>query len=520
MEITKMYKIRDVFRLVKENKLSCRSIAKTLNIGKSTVNDFAKKINNIALSYEDVCSLSDSEILELLDMANTNQSERYKYIAERFPDYEKELKKTGVTVKLLWEEYIEKNPQGYSLSQFSRHFQLWRGSTKSSMHINHKAGDKMFVDFTGKRLYLTDMKTGKAIPVEVFSAILGASNLTYVEATVSQEKKEFIKCVENALWYFGGVTNAIVPDCLKSAVTKGDKYEPEINRDFHEFARHYQTVVLPARPHSPKDKAMVEGAVKIIYSWIFAKLRDKVFYSIKDLNSEIFRLLEEYNNKPMQRIKLSRTELFKEVEKSVLKPLPLNLFDFRMYAKLTVAFNYHIFLSKDKHYYSVPFQYIKKKVEVRYNDNDVEIYYDNVRIACHKRSYKPNGYTTNAEHMPQNHNFYASWSPDKFLSWAEKIGTDTKALINSIFESKEHPEQAFKVSLGILNLSKEYGNDKLNKACKKASYYDATTLKFVKNTLLNNSLEIESKDLFEKLPVNHENIRGNKYYGKIGGTNE
>ena len=515
-----MYKIRDIFRLVKENKLSCRSIAKTLNVGKSTVNGFAQKIKNIPLAYQDVCTLSDSEILELLDMANTNQSERYKYIAERFPDYEKELKKTGVTVKLLWEEYIEENPNGYSLSQFSYHFQLWRGSTRSSMHIEHKAGDKMFVDFTGKKLYLTDIKTGELIPVEVFSAILGASNLTYVEAVISQEKKDFIKCVENALWYFGGATNAIVPDCLKSAVTKGDKYEPEINRDFLEFARHYQTVILPARPYSPKDKAMVEGAVKIIYSWIFAKLRNRVFYSIEDLNSAIFKLLEEYNGKPMQRIKLSRTELFNEVEKSVLKPLPLNLFEFRMYARLTVAFNYHIFLSKDKHYYSVPFQYIKKKVEVRYNDSEVEIYYDNVRIASHKRSYKANGYTTNKDHMPPHHKFYASWSPEKFLSWAEKIGTDTKIFINSILESKEHPEQAFKVSLGILNLSKEYGNDKLNKACKKALYYDVFTLKFVKNALLNNSLEIESEDLFDIVSVNHENIRGNQYYSTIGGIYE
>jgi transposase len=512
MERIEMYKIRDMFRLLFECKQSYREISKSLNIGKSTVCAFANRFKKTALSYKDIQALTDTEILELLDIEKINKSDKYNHLKVRFPEYEKELKKTGVTIKLLWEEYIFENPSGYSLSQFCHHFQIWRGSSKTSMRLEHKAGDKMFVDFTGKHLYITDKDTGRVIPVEVFVAVLPSSSFTYAEASISQEKMNMIKCTENALWYFGGVPAAIVPDCLKSAVTRGCKYEPDINRDFLDFARHYQTAVLPARPYSPKDKAMVEGAVKIVYSWIFAKLRDRVFYSIYDLNKAIFNLLSEYNTKIMQLTKISRLEMFNQIEKNTLKPLPLNLYEPKMYAKLTVAFNYHIFLNKDKHYYSVPFNYIKKKVDVVYTHADVEIYYNNVRIACHRRSDKANGYTTIKEHMPENHKFYNEWSPERFISWAEKLGDDVKILIEKILLTRDHPEQAFKVSLGILNLAKRYGNEKLNKACRKAVYYDVYTLKFVKNALENNALEIESNDLFTVSNITHENIRGNQYF--------
>jgi transposase len=510
MEITEMYKIRDIFRLVSENQ-SCRIIAKTLNIGKSTANYFTKKIKELGLKYNDIIELSDPEILELLEMGKANNSEKYKYILERFPYYEKELKKVGVNIKVLWEEYICENPAGYSFSQFSHHFQIWRGSTKSSMHIEHKAGDKMFVDFTGKKLFLTDIKTEEKNEVEIFISVLGASNMTYVEAVESQNKKDFIKCVENSLWYFGGTPKAIVPDNLKAAVNKASKYEPEINRDFHDFAKHYNTVILPTRTYSAKDKATVENAVKIVYSWIFAKLRNKNFYSIIDLNKEILSLLTDYNNKKMQRIKMSRLELFNEIEKNVLKPLPFTLFEYKKYSRLTVAFNYHIYLSCDGHYYSVPFSFTKKKVDVCYSETNVEIYYDNIRIASHKRAFNPNKYSTNPAHMPPKHQFYASWTPERFLSWAEKIGYDVKEFIKGVLDSKEHPEQGFKVSLGILNLSKSYGNEKLNKACKKGSYYKVYTLNFIKNILSNNRFEIESENLFQK-SFNHENIRGEQYY--------
>lgn len=512
MKRTIMIKIREILRLYTQLNYSNRTIANALNIGKSTVNTFIKKFNNSQLSYSDIHNLNDEDILEMLDSAGKKVSDKYKYLHGRFPEYLKELSKTGVTVKLLWEEYIKDNPDGYKLSQFAYHFQIYRGSTKTSMRIEHKAGDKMFIDFTGKHLYLTDKITQKISPVEVFIAILPASSYTYVEVVLSQEKHNLIKCTENALWYFGGVPKAIMPDCLKAAVTKGSKYEPEINRDFQDFAKHYSTAVLPARPHSPKDKAMVEGAVKIVYSWIFAKLRDKVFYSFQELNKSIFNLLLEYNSRAMQRLRISRVDLFNEIEKKELKALPLELYEFKSFAKLTVAFNYHIFLTKDHHYYSVPFKYIKKKVDVMYTEGHIEVYFNNIRIAFHKRSDKANGYTTIKEHMPPNHKFYSEWSPERFLSWAAKIGVNTKDFINKVIESKEHPEQAYRVCLGVLNQAKRFTAFNLDKACKKALYYNCYTLKFIRNALENNALEIDDENLFNKITVEHSNIRGKNYY--------
>src|SRR4030042_2229347 len=512
MERIEMYKLREILRLKTQLNYSDRTIAEILKIGKSTVNDFHLKFKKAQITYPDIQYLSDEDILEILDSLKPEMPNKYKKLHDKFPVYLKELSRTGVTVKLLWEEYLSENPDGYSHSQFAHHFQIWRGTNKTSMRIEHKAGDKMFVDFTGKHLYITDKITGKVLPVEVFAAVLPASSYTYVEAVLTQEKNNFIKCCENALWYFGGAPKAIVPDCLKSAVTKGSKYEPEINRDFAEFAKHYSTAVVPARPHCPKDKAMVEGAVQIIYSWIFAKLRDKVFYSLSDLNKAVFNLLPEYNSKLMQRFKISRSDLFNEIEKKELKTLPLNLYESKSFAKLAVAFNYHIFLSKDSHYYSVPFKYIKKKVEIIYCDRFIEIYHNNIRIAFHKRSNIPNGYSTIKDHMPPNHKFFSEWNPERFLSWAAKIGDNTKELTDKVLSSKDHPEQAYKVCLGILSLAKRYTALNLDKACKKALYYGSYTLKFVKNALENNALDIEEGSLFNKITVDHENIRGKEYY--------
>ena len=512
MERTQMYKIRDLFRLITDNKMSYRQIGKVLSIGKSTVSEIARRINATNLSYNNITALSDTQLLELLQMAKKNQSIKYKQLSDQFQYFDKELKRHGVTIKLLWEEYRKKTNDGYSLSQFGHHFQLWRGSTKSTMKLEHKAGDKLLIDFTGKKLSIIDRKTGKETLLEVFAAILPSSGLTYVEAVYSQEKHNLIKSTENALWYMGGVPNAIVPDCLKSAVTNGNKYEPEINRGFKDFAKYYGSAVLPARPYSPKDKAAIEGAVKIIYQRIFAKIRDKIFYSLEEINQEILRLLEEYNNKPMQRTGISRRQMFDDIEKSTLKPLPFQYYLPKKHCKLTVAFTYHIYLSEDKHYYSVPHTFIEKKVNVEYDDNEIEIYYDNMRIAVHKRVDKPNGYTTNTDHMPPNHRFYSEWSYERFVNWASKISDSTKNLIEKVLDSKEHPEQGFKVSLGILNLSNKYGNTNLDKAAKKALFYNTYSFKFIKNILENNLLEIEEDELFHTPPINHKNIRGSKYY--------
>jgi len=322
------------------------------------------------------------------------------------------------------------------------------------------------------------------------------------------------------LLYIGGVPKAIVPDCLKSAVTKSDKYEPDINPEYYDFARHYGITILPARPYHPKDKALVENAVRIVYSWIFAKLRNMVFYSIDDLNKAIKDQLEIYNSKLMQRPKISRRDLFNETEKALLAPLPAERYEIKKYKRLKVQFNYHIYLNDDKHYYSVPYRFRGRHVDLFYTENTVEIYENNIRIASHIRNRKPNGYTTHDEHMPEKHKFITDWNPERFLSWARSIGKDTERMIEIVLSLKKHPEQVYKTCLGILNSAKKYGNERLNRACKRALYYECYSYRRIKNILDNNIDDLEDQgDLFN-LPTIHENLRGYDYYNNTGGNSE
>jgi transposase len=413
---------------------------------------------------------------------------------------------------ILWNEYQKKHPDCYSYSQFCYHFQVWRNASRVTMHIEHKAGDKMFVDYAGDKLVIVDRKAGKERSVEVFVAILGASQLTYAEASFSQKSEDWIRSNERAFIYCGGVTQAIVPDNLKSGVTCSNRYEPGINVMFDDFAGHYQTVILPARVRRPQDKALVENAVNLVYQRIYAPLRNRIFYSLKELNEAIWDLLEQHNNTPFQRLKTSRREIFDNIEKQVLKPLPKERYAIKQCKELTVQFNYHVELREDRHYYSVPWQLKGKRVRVVYDDRNVAIYYDNVRIIQYKRDRSPNGYTTLHIHMPPHHRFYAQWSPERFIRWAQSIGDDVAEMIQVVLKSREHPEQAFKICMGILNLVKEHGPDRLNKACARALGFGFYSYKRIKN-ILDRGLEEETLTESRELPVSsHENIRGSQYY--------
>jgi hypothetical protein len=379
------------------------------------------------------------------------------------------------------------------------------------MHIEHKAGEKMFVDYTGKKLKIYERITGKEKEVEVFVAILGASELTYVEATESQRKEDWLKANEHALSYFGGVPGQIVPDCLKSAVTKGNKYEPDINPVYADFARHYATVIVPARPHNPKDKAMVENAVKITYRRIFAPLRDRLFYSLEEINEAISDLLEEHNNTPFQRMKTSRRELFNEIEKAALRPLPKERYELKEFRRLKVPRNYHIEIREDNHYYSVPWQYKGKDVTVIYTASTVEIYHKSIRIALHKRE-KERGYTTLKEHMPAQHRFYAKWSPQEMITRARQIGDETGSLVEKIFERKGCLELSYRICLGIINLSRHYSADRLNRASRRALEFHSYSYKAVKNILEKGLDTLKEETLFLKSFPVHSNIRGKDYF--------
>jgi transposase len=511
-----MKKIRDIIKLKTETDLSNRQIAKALSVSRPAVSEYWEQFQASGIDYKRLKGLPDSKLLELLKKEKKAKS-RLTTLISYFPYFVNELTRVGVTLQLLWEEYKQKHPTGYKYSQFCYHFQVWKKHSEVRMHIVHKAGDKMFVDYTGDHMNITDPKTGELKPHEVFVAILGCSGLTYAEASPDQKKENWVRSNENALWYFGGVPRAIIPDNLKSAVTKTDPYEPGINLLFDDFAEHYGTVIMPARARKARDKALVENAVRLIYQRVFAPLRNSTFYSLDELNKAIRELVDEHNAKNLSRLSFSRRDRFNQSEQKVLHKLPAERYKLKSNHEATVQFNYHIELPCDRHYYSVPHFLRRKgkkiKVKVVYDERIVAIYHDNVRIVQHLRDKTPNGYTTLPEHMPPDHRFYADWSPKRILSWAKKYGEDVVKTVQSMLKSRKHPEQAFKVCLGLLNLPKKYNEKYFISACKKANELGISSLK--KITEIVKQFDYDSKqpefDFEGPIPL-HKNIRGSEYY--------
>ena len=512
---TSMKKIRDVIRLKSMTKLSERQIAKALSISRPVVAKYWMGFTNSGLSGEQIDQMADSDLISVIEKPHIEKSNKYRQLSQYFPYFVIELQRTGVTKHLLWEEYKVKHSEGFQYSQFCYHFQMWHNASEVRMHIKHKAGDKMFVDYAGDKLSYYNRASGKDVEVEVFVAILGASGLTYAEGSVSQEKPEWIRSNERAIHYFGGATGALIPDNLRSAVSRADRYEPGLNPDFAEFAEHYRTVIIPARVREARDKALVENAVRLMYFRIYAPLRNHTFYSLKELNEEIWEQLETHNNAQLQRLKISRRELFEQTEKSALKPLPAERFAMKTTKLVTVQFNYHVELREDFHYYSVP-HYLyskepKKKVKMVFDDRIVAIYYDNLRIAQHQRDRTVNDYTTEPAHMPDHHRAYAEWNPQRFRRWARSIGPEVAQVIEKVLESRKHPEQAYKVCMGILSLAKKYGDKRLNKICGRANRFNTSSYKRIESMI---KLDVEQENqpqLIDSIPE-HENIRGAEYY--------
>ncbi len=514
-----MKKIREVIRMVKLHGLSNRKAARATGVSRPTIHEYISKFDHSGLTLSEMDSMPDSELSRLFDTGKIPSGwdlEKEKLYA-LFPSYSRELLRTGVNLKVLWEEYRQRNPEGYRYSQFCTHYRTWSGSLEVSMRQEYKAGDKMFIDFTGKKLRISDPVTGKFAEKEVFVAVLGASQYTYVEATDSQKKGDLIRASENALHYFGGCPRAIVPDCLKSAVIKGDKYEPEINPEYDDFAKHYNVCVLPARPHEPRDKAHVENAVKIVYSRIFASLRDRIFRSLEELNTGILEQLELYNSRKMQKLGTSRKELFLETEVRELQPLNPERYQRKSFAGATVQFNYHVFLKEDEHYYSVPFRFKGKKADITYTDRGVEIFVENERIASHFRDRKKHGYTTSSDHMPPNHKWVSDWSPEKLTLWGARLGQNVEAMVKMILDTRQHPEQGYKACLGLLSLAKKYDNARLDKACARALFYHHYSYQGVRRILERGLESFEEEPALLPSTLEHENIRGEEYYAVEAG---
>ena len=508
-----MSKIRQILRLHTQG-VSKKKISLLTSVTRNTVKKYLKKFNHEQFTFDTISAMSDYELsmcFSSIDEAKPDP--RLVVLQQLLPDIEKQLKRHGVTLTLLWEQYKSQHPDGYGHTQFHRYYRLWANQVQPVMHIEHKAGDKMYVDFAGKKLNFTDADTGEVNDVEVFVAILGCSQLTYVEAVLTQKKEDFIQCCENALHYFGGVPAAIVPDNLKSAVTKSSKYEPIINESFAAFAEHYSTAVLPARPYRPKDKPLVEGAVKISYRRIYVEVNKFIYHSLEALNKAIQLELEKHNSKAFIGRDYSRRQQFEEIEKQALLPLPAYRFELHQQAFVTVMKNGHVCLGIDKHYYSVPYQHIGKKVKLLYTSSRVEIFYNYERIASHARDYRRHQYTTIQEHLASAHRYLSDWTPGKFIEQAAEIHEEVKKYIEGVLETKLHPEQAFKSCSGILNMGRKVGIERLINACKRANSYKVYNYPTIVQ-ILDKNLDYYSNEETEQLHQMppHENIRGSEYY--------
>jgi transposase len=512
-KLINMNVIKQIIRL-SQNGESKQGISASLKISRNTVKKYLLLIRTNGWDPDMLLLMEDKKLEDLFASPDKPDPERYDHLDELLPTYEKELLRTGVNRWVLWEEYKQKQPSGYSYSQFCYHLQLHFKYKKVTMHFEHLAGDKLFVDFTGKKLSIVDRHSGEIYAVEVFVATLGCSQLTYVEALLSQKKEHFINATQNAMHYFGGVPRVLVCDNLKSGVTKASNYEAELNEDYLAMANHYGTAVLPTRSARPRDKALVEKHVSFVYSRIFAPLRDCIFYSIEELNEAIRELLEKLNNASFQGRDYSRRDHFKAQEQHTLSPLPADRYEIKEYAYATVLKTSHVQLSKDKHYYSVPYRHIGDKVTLAYTQSSVSIYYKNERIAFHRRDFKKYGYTSVKEHLPSQHQFIAEWSPDKFIRWALSIDPVVESFIKKVLESKVYPEQAYRSCVGILSFDKKIGRERLINACKRATHFNTYNYKIIERIVQSKHDLLPFDDelpLQQTLPL-HENIRGASYY--------
>lgn len=508
-----MSKIRQILRMYSQGR-SKLSIATHSGVSRNTVKIYLTAFLSSGCSFEQINSLNDKELDDFFGKSRERvPNSRLLALQRCFPRVDRELKRTGVTRMMLWEAYVKEFPDGFQYTQFCFYYNQWKSRVNPVMHLDHKAGDKLFIDFAGQKLSIVDKDSGEVTQVEVFVAILAASQLTYVEAVMSQQKEDFIAACENTLHYLGGVPAAIVPDNLKAAVTKSSRYEPTLNDTFADFADHYGTTILPARAYRPRDKALVEGAVKIAYSRIYAPLGGRIFHSLKELNSAVLEALEVHNTKPLKGRNYSRRLQFEEIEREVLSPLPVLRYAFKKQHYATVMKNGHVNLGVDKHYYSVPFRFIGRKVKILYSSSNIEVFYHYERIAMHKRMKSPYNYTTDKEHMASTHRFVTEWTPERFLEWAAGIHEDVRLYILRILERKQHPEQAYKSCAGILGFSKKAGNERLINACRRALGFDMYSYKTIQ-MILEKNMDLCEESLFaDDLPMpSHDNIRGEDYY--------
>lgn len=507
-----MRKIREILRLKHDNGLTDRQIAKSCSVSRSTVASYLTRAESAGLAWPIPEDLDDRDIYCLL-FKKKGGSAVNKRNMPPMKDIHNELKKKGVTLQLLWYEYKQDNPDGYQFSYFCELYQKWANKLDIALRQRHNAGEKMFIDYAGHTIPVHDPETGNVTEAQLFIAVLGASNYTFAEATPSQALPFWVKSHIHAFEFFGGVTQILVPDNLKSGVTHPSRYEPDINPTYNDMALQYGTAVIPARVRKPKDKAKAETAVKFAESWIIAALRKHKFFNFAELNKAIAEKLAVLNNRAFQKLDTTRREMFIKIDKPALKPLPAAKYEYAEWKKARVNIDYHI--EFDRHYYSVPYQLRKEQVDIRYTNSTVEVLFNDKRVASHLRRYRKGGFTTCREHMPKSHQQYLEWTPSKIINWATKNGPQTGQIVAGIINSRRHPEQGFRACMGLMRLGKRYSPQRLENACARAISIKSYSYKSVDSILKKGLDKLPLQlDQSEKEPIDHNNIRGKKYFQK------
>ncbi len=458
-----MRKIMEILRLGMTRSLSDREIARSLCVSHATVAKYITLAEKAGLTYDKAQDMDDSVLLSFLEK-NKVPLQKKSYPEPDWTYIYAELRKKGVTLELLWQEYKNVYPDGYQHTQFSEYYRRWKERLSPTMRQVHKAGEKMFVDYAGHTVPIYDRLTGAIREAQIFVAVLGASNYTYSEATYDQSLPNWIASHVRTFEYFGGVAGAVIPDNLKSGVSKASRYEPDINPTYHDMAVHYCTVIMPARAGKPKDKAKVEVGVQIVERWILASLRNRKFFSLSELNEAIRELLVKLNEKPFKKLAGCRKEWFERIEKPALIKLPEAPYVFAEWKKATVNIDYHI--DVNGHYYSVPYPLVHEKMDVRYTAYTVEIFFRGNRVASHIRDDTRGRHSTINEHMPKSHREYLEWSPSRIISWAKTIGISVAEVVETILNTRGYPEQGYRSCLGILRLAKRYSPERLEAAWK------------------------------------------------------
>lgn len=502
--------LREVLRLHLALAMSHRAIAQSCGLSSSTVSGYVGRARVAGLTWPLPTELDEDAALNRLLFPD----EGHPKASRPEPDWARvhlELKKKHVTKQLVWEEYKTDEPEGYQYSQFCERYARWLASVTVTMRQTHRAGEKLFIDFSGDGVEVVDPKTGEVSKAKLFVAVLGASNYTYVEPVVGEDLRTWVGCHVRAMEFFGGVTELWVPDNLKSGVRAPNRYEPEVNGTYAEVAAHYGVAVMPARVRKPRDKAKVEQGVLLASRWILAALRNRRFFSLAEVELAVKPLVVKLNERQMRQLKKSRREVFEDVERSLLRPLPVRAYEFAEWARPRVNVDYHVDL--DGHFYSVPYRLVGEQVDLRATEGTVEIFAGGRRVASHVRSFEVGKHTTQPEHMPRAHREHAQWTPVRLVEWAKKTGPATAAVVDSILRLNVHPQKGFRACVGILHLGRRYDQARIEAACARALRARACTYKSVAAILRNNldQQALEEPPTETALPP-HGNIRGPDYY--------